>query len=150
MPEECASPHQCTRRIIEVTQPSLVRLKPSAALDLLLPQHAQDMLDAVPLQHSLLPTLEIWIFRRVPGILCVFEDERDLSVPHDKGEICVRALVAHQPGAAGQVGVEDGSHTVDLVGVAFAGGREGFWVEDVEPVGWIKRGWLDGSSLSSI
>lgn len=125
--------------------PILVRLKPSAALDLLLRQHAQDMLDTVPLQHGLLPTLEVWIFRRVPGILCVFQDERDLSVPHDKGEIRVRALVAHEPGAAGQMGVEDGSHTVDLVGVAFAGGREGLWVEDVEPVGSDQAGlvrWL--------
>lgn len=59
------------------------------------------MLDTVPGQHSLLPTLEVGIFRRVPGILCIFQDERDLSIPHDEGKIRVRTLVAHKPGAAG-------------------------------------------------
>lgn len=39
---------------------------------------------------------------------------------------------------------------MDLVGVAFPGGGEGLWVEDVEPVGWIKRSWLDASSLSFV
>ena len=97
------------------------------------------MLHAVPRQHSVLPAREVGIFCRVPGILCIFQDERDLSVPHDEGEVRVGTLATHEPIAVCEMGVEDAGDAVDLVVVAFAGGRERLGMEDVEPV-WLKGG----------
>ena len=102
------------------------------ALNLLIRQHAQDMFHTVAGQHRFLPTWKVGIIGRVP--IGVFENEGDLHVPHDEGEIGVGALVAHEPGAAGEVGVEDGCDALDFVIVAFAGGGEGLGVEKVEPV----------------
>ena len=99
------------------------------------------MLHAVPRQHSVLPAGEVGILGRVPGVLCIFQDERDLSVPHDEGEIRVGTLVPHKPIAVCEMGVEDAGDAVDLVVVAFAGGRERFGMEDVEPV-WFERRWV--------
>ena len=105
----------------------------SAALDLLFRHHAQDVLHAVPGQHSVLPACEVGILRRVPRVLCIFQDVRDLSVPHDEGEVRVGTLVTHEPAAVGEMGVENRSDAVDFVVVSFAGRRERFGVEKVEP-----------------
>lgn len=104
-----------------------------AALDLLVRQHAQDVLDAIPCQHSILPTGKVGVLCRIPRILCIFQDVRYLSVPHDEGEVRVGALVAHEPAAVGEMGIEDGSDAVDFVVVAFAGRWERLGVEEVEP-----------------
>ena len=109
------------------------RLLPTT-LDLLVWQHTHDMLHAVPCQHGILPKCEVGILRGVPGVLRVFHDEDNLSVPHDEGEVRVCTLVTHEPGTAGEMRVEDGSNAFDLVVVALAGGWEGLGMEDVEPV----------------
>lgn len=91
------------------------------------------MLHALPLHHSRLPTREVGILRRVPAVRRIFQDVRDLRVPDDEGEVRVRTLVAHEPSAGREMGVEDESHAIDFDVVAFASGREVLWVEEVEP-----------------
>lgn len=63
----------------------------------------------------------------------IFQDVRDLRVPDDEGEVRVGTLVAHEPSAGREMGVEDGSHAIDFDVVTFASGREVLWVEEVEP-----------------
>ena len=123
--------HRNTRR--EHCDVSSARLVLSTALDLLFRQHAQDMLHAVPGKHSIVPACEVGIFCRIPGILCIFQDVRDLSVPHDEGEVRVCALITHEPATVSEMGVEDFSDTVNLIVVAFAGRRERFWMEEIKP-----------------
>lgn len=132
-----------------MSRATLVRQILSTTLDLLVRQHAQDMLDAVPGQHGILPACEVGILSRIPRVLCIFQDARDRIIPHDEGEVGVGALVAYEPAAVGEMGVEDFSDAVDFVVVAFAGRREGLGVEDVEPgeVGCLVR--KDGDIMES-
>ncbi len=100
-----------------------LHLQLSIALDLLVRQHAHDMLQAIPRQHSLLPTREVGILGRVPGVLRISHDEWDLHIPNDEGEVRVCTLVAYKPGTVREMGVEDGGDAFDLVVVAFTSRR---------------------------
>lgn len=105
----------------------------SITLDLLVGHHAEDMLHAIPCQHSLLPTREFGVFRWLPGILRIAQNERNLSVPHDEGQVRVGTLVAHKPRTVLEMGVENSSDAFDFIVVAFASGRESLVMKEVEP-----------------
>lgn len=100
------------------------------------------MLEAVPSQHGVLPSSEIRILGRIPGILCIFQDARDRIIPHDEGEVGVCALVTHEPAAVCEMGVEDFSDAVDFVVVAFAGRWQRFGMVDVEPGEFEEVSWI--------
>ena len=106
----------------------------SIALDLFVRHHAHNMLQAIPRQHSLLPTREVGIVGRVPGVLCISHDEWDLRIPNNEGEVRVCTFIANKPGTVREMGVEDGGDAFDLVVVAFTGRRERLMMEYVEPV----------------
>lgn len=64
-------------------------------------------------------------------------EEGNLHVPHGKGQVGVRALVAHEPLRLGQHAVEDAGDALDLVAVADLGRLGGLavcaFMEEVEP-----------------
>ena len=106
---------------------------PSLALYLRLQHYAHNMFYTVLRKHSLLPSLEIWIFGRIPAVFRISFYESNLRIPGHKGEVRVRALLAYKPGSVGQVAVKDADDPFELVVVSVTSGLDRLWVEEVEP-----------------
>ena len=95
------------------------RLDPTSTLDFLVHQHAHHFLETIPRHHRFLPPLEVGILSCIPGM--VLHDKVNLSVPHDKSQVCVGALVTNKPLFALESAVEDSSDAFKLVGVSCLG-----------------------------
>ena len=72
---------------------------------------------ALPIHHSSLPTRKIKILTLVPAIWCISRPSLEPTKP-GKAKIRVRALVAHEPGAIREMGVEQWN---ELAVAEFAG-----------------------------
>lgn len=71
----------------------------SAALNLLVSQNTQNLLDAISAQASVLPSSEIRKRARVPGLIsrAAAHEVSYLHVPHGKSQISIGALVPDKP-----------------------------------------------------
>ncbi len=94
-------------------------LNPACTLDLLVHQYTHDFLETIPRHHRFLPALELGILGCIPGV--VLHDKVNLSVPHDKRQICVSALVTNKPFFAHESAIEDSDNAFELVDVARLG-----------------------------